>query len=137
MAKGGLKAKKSLTPRQKALLVADAAYASKGEDMVVLNVSRITSFTDYFVITHGNSSRHVMAIADNIVEAIKKCGSRPFGMEGQKEANWVLVDWGDVVAHVFYGPTREFFELEKLWADAKRLSYPPKRKTRKSPAKKK
>jgi ribosome-associated protein len=126
--KGTRKAKKSLTPRQKALIVAEAAEASKCEEPVLLNVSKVSSFTDYFLITHGNSTRHVMAIAENIMGAIKNCGSSPFGVEGQKDANWVLIDWGEVIAHVFYGPAREFYELEKLWADARRLKIPRKGK---------
>ncbi len=131
MAKSRAKTKQSLSPRQKALVVAKAAAAKKGEDLVILNVSRVTSLTDYFVITHGNSTRQVKAIAEGIRDAITNCGSRPLGTEGERDASWILIDWGEVIAHIFHEPTREFYELEKLWADARRLKYPPKRGTTK------
>jgi ribosome-associated protein len=138
VAKGRPKTKRSLSPRQKALVVAKAAASRKGEDLVILNVSRVTSLTDYFVITHGSSTRQAQAIAESIRNAIANCGSKPLGLEGEREARWILIDWGEVIAHIFHEPTREFYELEKLWADARRLKYPPNtRTTKRKSAKKK
>lgn len=132
-----VRAKKSkLSARRKALVVAKAAAALKAEDPILLNVSRQTSFTDYFVIAHGNSARHVQSIADGVIEAIAANGSKPFGLEGEKDARWILIDWGEVVAHVFSREAREFYELERLWSDAKRVSFPPKPR-KKSAARKK
>ncbi len=113
------------TARQKALLVCQACLNFKAEEPVILNVAKLTSFTDYFVIVSGRSTRQAQAIAEGIISAIRASGSRELSLEGEAEGRWVVVDWGDVVTHIFSPPLREFYDLEKLWGDAKRLK-PPK-----------
>lgn len=87
----------------------------KANDVVQLDVSRLTSITDYLVIASGNSTRHVKAIAEHLVEQSKKVGVMPLGVEGEQAAEWVLVDLGDVIAHIMLPETRDFYQLEKLW----------------------
>jgi ribosome-associated protein len=128
---------KALTPRQKVLAVADSAASRKAEDLIILNVSKLTSFTDYFVIAHGTSSRQVKAIAESIKVDMKKKGCMPLGVEGAREGKWICVDLGEVIAHIFHHETREFYELEKLWADARRIKYPLKKKKAAAKTKKK
>jgi len=113
------------TSRQKALLVCQACLNFKAEEPVILNVAKLTSFTDYFVIVSGRSTRQVQAIAEGVVQAIRAGGSRELSLEGEREGRWVCVDWGDVVVHIFEPSLRAFYDLEKLWGDAKRLK-PPK-----------
>jgi ribosome-associated protein len=81
----------------------------------------LTSFTDYFVICSGESTTQVKAIAEHIIESLKAEKTKPSGVEGLSHARWVLIDLGDVVAHVFDSETREFYGLEKLWLDAPRV----------------
>ncbi len=87
----------------------------KAQDIKVLPVAKLTSMTDAMVICSGTSSRHVKSLADNVIKAAKACGERPRGLEGEQEADWVLVDLGDVLVHIMQPETREFYNLEKLW----------------------
>ena len=89
--------------------------------MVALKVSEISSFTDYFLICHGDSTRQVRGIARQIEEKMKKTGFAPLGIEGYQEGNWVLMDYGDIIIHIFQKPVREFYDLERLWVDAPRI----------------
>lgn len=82
---------------------------------------KISSFTDYFIILSGNSDRHVQGIADSIETEMKKIGIIPLGIEGFTEGKWILIDYSDVIVHIFYAPFRNFYDLEKLWADAPRI----------------
>jgi ribosome-associated protein len=123
------------TSKEKALLCARAALDHKAIDLVVLEVKSLSSFTDYFVITSGNSDRQVQAIAAHIEDKLDQQGIRPLGVEGKQTGTWVLLDYADVVVHVFYNPMREFYNLERLWSDAPRLEIPvagpgPKRRAR-------
>lgn len=109
-----------MTPKQLASLVAEAADNTKAIDLITLDLAKLTSFTNYFVICSGRSDTQVRAIADNIVKAVKERGRDPLGLEGYNQGEWILIDFGDVVAHIFYAEVREHYHLEKLWIDAER-----------------
>ena len=105
--------------------VQDALKDAKVRDIAVLDVRKICDFTDYMVIATGTSNRHVQSTADKVVDALREHGVRTVGVEGGKIGDWVLVDFGDVVAHVMREETRDFYNLEKLWSDAKRVEASP------------
>ncbi len=113
-----------LSSRKKALWAVEAAGAAKAVNPVALQVGKLVNYTDYFVILSGESTVQVKAIFDQIWMMIHQAGSRPIGSEGEQEGRWVVVDWGDVVIHIFYKGLREFYDLEELWADAPRLKIP-------------
>ncbi len=97
----------------------------KAVDLVILEVKNLSSFTDYFVICSGNSDRQVQAIASHVEEKLGQQKIHPLGVEGKREGRWILLDYGDVVVHIFYQPVREFYDLERLWSEAPRLEVPP------------
>ncbi len=98
-------------------IVISALEDVKGKDIVTLDVRELTDVADTLVVASGTSSRQVKALAQNVIEAVKKAGTRPLGVEGlDGAAEWVLVDYGDLVLHVMLPATREFYELEKLWS---------------------
>ncbi|HEX8143660.1 MAG TPA: ribosome silencing factor [Pyrinomonadaceae bacterium] len=101
-----------------------AASDKKGLDLVVLDLRPIASFTDYFLIISATNPRQVQAISDEIVEQLKKQGTRAARVEGYNTAEWVLVDYGDFVVHVFEDKARRFYDLERLWRDAARVRLP-------------
>ena len=101
-----------------------AASDKKGLDPVVLDLRPIASFTDYFLIISGTNPRQVQAISDEVVEQLKKQGTRAARVEGYNTAEWVLVDYGDFVVHVFEDKARRFYDLERLWRDAARVRLP-------------
>src|SRR5260221_9430878 len=101
-----------------------AASEKKAIDTVVLDLREIASFTDYFVITSGANERQVQAISDEIFETLKKAGTPPARVEGYKTAEWILLDFGDFVFHVFDEKARKFYDLERLWRGAKRVELP-------------
>ncbi|MCF7201147.1 ribosome silencing factor [Pseudomonas oligotrophica] len=90
----------------------------KGQDIVIIDVRGKTSVTDYMVIASGTSSRQVKALAENVLEKVKEQGVRPLGSEGLDGGEWALLDLGDVVVHVMQVPTRQFYDLERLWQGA-------------------
>jgi ribosome-associated protein len=96
----------------------EAARERNAEDVLVLDVSELTSFADTFVVASGSSDRNVRAIVDAVVEAAARLGDRPLGIEGYTEGRWVLVDLVDVIVHVFLPAVREEYDLERLYADA-------------------
>jgi ribosome-associated protein len=102
-------------------LYVQAALGKKAEGLVVLDVRGLTSIADAFVICSGRSNRQVSAIADHIERFLKKEGVRPLGVEGKGDGHWVLMDYGNVIIHVFYWETRTFYDLEGLWVDAKKI----------------
>ena len=105
-------------------VAAQAAAAKKGEDTVILDVGRVLAITDAFVITSAPNDRLVRAIADDVEEAVKVAGGpAPLRVEGLREGQWVLMDYGDFVVHVFVEEMRRFYDLERLWADAPRLAW--------------
>ena len=105
---------------QRALAVARAALAKKAENVLVIDVRGLTSIAEYFVILSGTSGPNLKAIAESIEVELKKQGVMPLSVEGQGGGSWVLLDYGDVVAHFFDAATRSFYDLEGMWADAPR-----------------
>jgi len=110
------------TSEQKARAIVEAALERKAEDLVALDVSQLTSFCEAFVIATGRSDRQVRAIADGIVQSLKRAGDPPIGVEGTDEGRWILIDANDVVCHVFVPEARELYDLERLWADAREIA---------------
>ncbi|MDE3839684.1 ribosome silencing factor [Bacillus methanolicus] len=107
-----------MNERQILLTAVKAADDKKAEDIVVLNMKGISIVADYFIICHGNSDKQVQAIAREMKEKVEEAGYIVRRMEGFDEAKWVLVDLGDVVAHIFHRDERSYYNLERLWGDA-------------------
>jgi len=103
-------------------LFVKAVLGKKAESVVVLDVRGLTSIADAFIICSGRSNRQVSAVADHVERFLKQEGIRPLSVEGRKEGHWVLMDYGQVIIHVFYTETRTFYDLEGLWVDAKRIT---------------
>lgn len=114
-------ASNELSSREKGVLCAQVAVSFKALDVVVLDVTGLSSFADFFVICSGKSSRQVQGIADNVEARLKEMRLRPMGVEGQREGQWILMDYGDVIIHIFYEPVRSFYDLESLWSEARRV----------------
>jgi len=110
--------------RETALLCVRFALEKKAYDLVVLDVGELTSLADYFVICTGRSDTQVQAIAQSVDENLSKMGRRPLSREGYGTGHWTLLDFGDVIVHIFYEPVREYYDLERLWAHAPRLPLP-------------
>jgi len=106
------------------LVAARAASDKKAIDIVVLDLRAVASFTDYFVICNGANSRQVQAIAEGVEDALRQDGKRPLHTEGYSAADWILLDYGDFIVHVFGAQTRKFYDLERLWRDATRAALP-------------
>ncbi len=113
-----------LSTLETAQLCAEAADSKKGYDILILDLRKLTYITDYFVICSATNTTQVSAIADSIGQTLAKTGKHPSHIEGQSESLWILMDYGDVVVHVFDDQTRQYYSLEKLWADAPRISLP-------------
>jgi ribosome-associated protein len=107
-----------LPPRALADLVVEAASDKKAEDILVLNISEVSTIADLFVICTARGERQAQAIADGIVEKAKAAEQQPFGVEGYDGGRWILIDLSDVVVHVFVPEERELYRLERLWGDA-------------------
>jgi ribosome-associated protein len=105
-------------------IAVQAAQEKQGDDIAVLKIGPDNSFTDYFLICTGNNPRQVQAISDSIEMALKSEGVRPIGIEGYSAAEWVLMDYGDFVVHVFSPHARQFYALERLWRNASRVPLP-------------
>ena len=108
----------SADPTVKTSKIAEAALNLKAEDLVALDMRKITSFADVFVVVTGNSDRHVRSIADAVSEAISEMGDPALGVEGYDDGRWVLLDLGDVIVHVFQPEVRQKYDLERLWSEA-------------------
>ena len=113
---------RSIKPDEAALALArrivDLASDKKASDIVLLEIAGLTTVADYFVICSGSSERQLNAIATGIADGLRDEGVKPVGREGSANAHWMLVDYGSVIVHVMAPPERDFYQLEKLWADA-------------------
>jgi ribosome-associated protein len=109
---------------EKALLVTRFALEKKARDLVVMEVRDVTSIGDYFIICAGSSDRQVQSIAQGIEENLSEAGHPPLSVEGVHRGHWVLMDFSDVIVHIFYEPVREFYDLEGLWGHAPRVELP-------------
>jgi ribosome-associated protein len=108
-----------LKSRDLAVKAAEAAFKKKALDVTILDLSGLTVIADYFVICSGESTTQVKAVAAFIEEELAKKRKKPLGVEGASYSHWILLDYGDVVIHVFEKETRAYYNLEKLWMDAK------------------
>jgi len=104
-----------MTPETMKKAVVAALEDIKGRDIVVLNVKKLTSMTDYMIIASGESTRQVNALARNVVEKLKERGAEVVGVEGEDTGEWVLVDLGNIIVHVMHPAVREYYNLEELW----------------------
>lgn len=107
-----------LKTRAKAVAAAKAALAKKAKDTIILELKGITTIADYFVISSGENTTQVKAIAENVRTELKENAIKPLSIEGLSHAHWVLMDYGDFIVHIFLEETRAYYELEKLWLDA-------------------
>lgn len=110
--------------KEKSLFCAKAALEKKAFNVTILELKKASSLTDYFLICSGRSDRQVQAIAESIEEKMSEKGARPLGEEGMREGRWVLMDYDDVVVHIFYDPVRRHYDLEGLWIEAPRIDPP-------------
>jgi ribosome-associated protein len=113
--------KESIDGKERLLLCINASLKRKAKNLTILNVKEVSSFADYFIICSGTSDRQVQSIAASIRENLKEYGIVPLGIEGESIGKWVLMDYEDVIIHVFYEPIREFYDIERLWPDAPRM----------------
>jgi ribosome-associated protein len=113
--------KRSLPPEIKVSV--KAVQDKKGEEILVLDLRGISSFTDYFLLMNGNSSRQNMALYEGIEEELKKINVRPLSVEGKEHGEWILMDYGSFIVHVFSKQAREYYSLEKLWGDAPKIFF--------------
>jgi ribosome-associated protein len=102
---------------------AKAALDKKAEDLRILDLRGTAAFTDYFILMHGNSGRHNAALADAMEESLRQAKIRPLGIEGRLHGEWILLDYGSFIIHVFSRAARDYYAMEKLWADAPRAAY--------------
>jgi len=102
-------------------LAARTLLANKGQELLILDVKSLSSLGDYFLICSGGSKRHVQALAEHLQQTLKQVGVKPLGLEGVDEGHWVLLDYIDVVIHLFIKPLREFYDLGGLWVEAHRV----------------
>jgi ribosome-associated protein len=121
MVVAGKISKSMLDGRTKALLCAQRALDYKAQEVMLLDVRALSSFADYFLICSAGSSRQAQGIAGRLEEALRDHGVRPLGVEGRREGHWVLMDYGDVIVHIFHETTRRFYDLESLWSEAERV----------------
>jgi ribosome-associated protein len=110
----------ALEPEDAVMLAAKAAGERKATDIVALDLRKIASFTEFFLICTGTNPRQVQAISDAVEERLRASGKRPLHTEGYSSAEWILLDYGDFIVHVFSSASRRFYDLERLWRDAER-----------------
>ncbi|MFN8625850.1 MAG: ribosome silencing factor [Candidatus Binatia bacterium] len=110
--------------RAKALLCVRFALEKKAYDLVLMEVGALSSLADYFLVCTGRSDTQVQAIAQGVADNLGRLGLRPLSIEGLTGGQWVVMDYGDVIVHIFYEPVREFYDLERLWVRAPRVKLP-------------
>ncbi|MBI4336137.1 MAG: ribosome silencing factor [Candidatus Omnitrophica bacterium] len=110
--------------------IREKAEDKKALDATALDMRKVSNLCDYFFICAASSTRHAKAIADGIMDALKLKGVRPWHVEGYSEGQWILLDYNTVVAHIFYGEARSFYNLERLWGDAPRVDFCTQKKAR-------
>ncbi len=108
-----------------AIAAADAIDDKKGLNVTILDVSEVLRIVDVFVIATGTSRRQVQALAESVEEELREVDRRPIRVEGRTEGEWILLDYGDLVVHLFQPEMREYYSLERLWGDAPRLAWTP------------
>ncbi len=110
-----------MQPKKIAELLRTLAEDKKAEDLIVLDIAKLSSLAHYFLICHGHSDRHVKSIATHLIDEMKRRKMPAWHIEGLTEGKWVLLDFGPVIAHIFYKETREFYSLERLWGEGKKI----------------
>ena len=110
-----------MTQQEKLELIIKTLDSKKGEDIQAIRIADLTILADYFVIVNGNSNTHARTLADEVEYQMSEEGIEPSGKEGHNGSNWIVLDYSDVIVHVFYKETREFYQLERLWADGEHL----------------
>jgi ribosome-associated protein len=116
--------KKENDSQERALRCINASLEKKAKDLTILRVKEISAFADYFIICSGTSDRQVRAIAAAIQENLKKADILPLGVEGEAAGSWILMDYNDVIIHIFLESVRNFYDLERLWSEAPRMAVP-------------
>jgi len=111
---------KNISSKKKIELIRDAALAKKAKDVVLLDLRKLPTISDYFILASGDSTTQIETIADNIEKELAPKNCRVWHREGAGEARWILLDYGDIVVHVFHKETRDFYDLDKLWHDSPR-----------------
>ncbi len=109
------------TSHELAKMIAELALEKKAEDIVVMDVSKLAGFTDFFVIATGNSDTHIKTLADYIEDELSQYKVKVWHKEGYANLKWILMDYVDVVVHIFDTETRDYYDLETLWADAEKI----------------
>jgi ribosome-associated protein len=117
-----LQKKAPLAPEQLWLAAAEAAESKQAKDIKVLDLREINSFADFFVVCSGANARQIQAVADEIEIQLKQLGEYPSSVEGYQNAEWVLLDYGDYLIHIFTAKARHYYDLERLWRDAKTVA---------------
>ncbi len=106
--------------KEKAILAGKYGDEKKAKDVAVIELKGLTDIADYFVLASGTSERHVRTLADSIEKGMKETGVRPYSLEGYQQGRWVIIDYRDIIVHVFLEPLRELYDLESLWIEAKK-----------------
>lgn len=129
--------KTGLSAEEKAVQIAEAVLEKQGGEIAILQVSELTSLADFFVICSAESEPQIRAMVDAVGGALSAQGIKPYGIEGREGSSWVLVDYSDVILHIFKKDAREFYNLDRLWGDAPKIVFPAVVTRKRAPAKKK
>ena len=119
-----------LSSKEIAYEIVEACQESKGKDVTAIDVTKEFGLSDYFIVVSARSDRQVQGIANRILESLDYYGHSPVTLEGMEKGHWVLMDWGDVVVHVFYEPLRAHYDIEGLWMNAPRVTFSRDKKGR-------